>query len=293
MSNASFKRLSESTSLYEPNAKEVNASRGSIQAPNTILLFGWMGGSPRNIAKYTAGYQLLYPSARIVLVTSSLPDLLRTPAMMRQRAQASFPAIRSSENLQCQNGTGLLVHAFSNGGVMNLVAVSKYYRETQGSPLPARALVLDSAAGGDRFVREWKRWIKTLSVGLPRSRYVRWPAQLLIVVALGVLLGLRSLLGIENPAASARRGSNNDDLISSRGRRCYLYSEDDELIGWRDVEEHAASAVGKGWEVETNKFKGSSHVEHARVNAEGYWAAVKRTWDPQKYRAEIQQGKKK
>lgn len=142
-------------------------------------------------------------------------------------------------------------------------------------------------------MREWKRWIKTLSVGLPRSRYVRWPAQLLIVVALGVLLGLRSLLGIENPAASARRGSNNDDLISSKGRRCYLYSEDDELIGWRDVEEHAASAVGKGWEVETNKFKGSSHVEHARVNAEGYWAAVKRTWDSQKYRAEIQQGKKR
>jgi hypothetical protein len=74
-----------------------------------------------------------------------------------------------------------------------------------------------------------------------------------------------------------------EQMNSSKGtvkgsRRCYIYSDADDIIGTEDVEEHAKDAQQKGWAVELVKFQGSTHVGHYKQNPETYLAAIRRTW---------------
>ena len=64
-----FKRLNASTYIYEP---PTSPSPASSSAPDLILLPSWLDAAPRHIAKYTRGYQALYPSARILLITTAV-----------------------------------------------------------------------------------------------------------------------------------------------------------------------------------------------------------------------------
>jgi len=60
--------------------------------------------------------------------------------------------------------------------------------------------------------------------------------------------------------------------------RLYLYSTKDELIPYKDVEEHGLEAREKGVEVRMERFEKSSHVGHARVEGERYWNAIEEVW---------------
>lgn len=62
-------------------------------------------------------------------------------------------------------------------------------------------------------------------------------------------------------------------------RRTYIYGPDDVLIEWRDVEWHAKDAVNKGFKVRLEKFEGSAHVQHVRVDEDRYWRIARETWE--------------
>jgi hypothetical protein len=70
--------------------------------------------------------------------------------------------------------------------------------------------------------------------------------------------------------------------------RTYLFGEGDEVVWWRDVQEHAIeSAAGEKDGAEPGvgslvvRFKRTEHCAHAKgvVNGAVYWAAVRKTWD--------------
>jgi pimeloyl-ACP methyl ester carboxylesterase len=61
-------------------------------------------------------------------------------------------------------------------------------------------------------------------------------------------------------------------------RRCYIYSEEDDVIGWEDVEEHAREAQRNGWDVEFVKFRGSTHVGHFQKDPEKYRETIEKAW---------------
>lgn len=65
----------------------------------------------------------------------------------------------------------------------------------------------------------------------------------------------------------------------SECRRAYIYSEEDRLIDYRHVEEHAAAAAEGGYVPRMEKFSGSQHVAHARVDEQRYWGVVRGTWE--------------
>lgn len=60
--------------------------------------------------------------------------------------------------------------------------------------------------------------------------------------------------------------------------RLYLYSKADDMVSWKDVEEHATTAVSKGLNVSVECFEDTPHVAHARKYPDRYWAAVKKLW---------------
>lgn len=230
--------------------------------------------------RYSQKYNTLYPGARIIVVTSTLTDtpgfkMLRSSEDLKQRAEIPVIALLASTRNEADR---LLVHAFSNGGGMTLAAVSKAYRRLTGTVLPARIVVFDSLPGGDQFGSEFGRWVKAISVGLPKNPLVQWPATVLIVLVVIILLGMPSLFGLENAATQARRELNDENLISLKAKRLFLYSEADALIGAKDVREYASESASKGWDVETVNFGNSGHVRHAIVDSERYWDAVLETW---------------
>lgn len=61
-------------------------------------------------------------------------------------------------------------------------------------------------------------------------------------------------------------------------RRLYLYSEEDQLVYYKDLEQHAADAKKAGYSVWLEKFDGTPHVAHARKYPERYWKMVRDFW---------------
>lgn len=65
--------------------------------------------------------------------------------------------------------------------------------------------------------------------------------------------------------------------VKSAGR-LYLFSKTDDIISWRDIEEHAADARSKGYDVACEVFDDTPHVGHMKVHPEVYWGAIARRW---------------
>lgn len=67
--------------------------------------------------------------------------------------------------------------------------------------------------------------------------------------------------------------------MDARSPRLYMYSEQDEMVRWGDVEDHAAEGARHGLRVRLERFADSPHVAHARTDPARYWGAVGRTWE--------------
>lgn len=75
-----------------------------------------------------------------------------------------------------------------------------------------------------------------------------------------------------------RRRLNDPQLFSVRAPRAYVYSREDEMVGWRDVEGHVAEARERGYRARAELFEGSKHVAHMPMDSERYWRIVQEVW---------------
>lgn len=165
-----------------------------------------------------------------------------------------------------------------------------YKHATGGKPLRVSAMVLDSAPG----VAAPSKSLRALAYELPKMLVIRQIGYaLLAMMVWGGWVVRRLMLRMEDPfaftrratldkelviaaAASSDKGTGDDDDAAAVIKSCYIYSESDDLVPWKDVEEHAARAVAKGRKVDLEKFRGSPHVGHMKQDPDRYWAIVKR-----------------
>ncbi|KAI9825797.1 MAG: hypothetical protein M1832_000737 [Thelocarpon impressellum] len=266
MSLEAFRHLSPVVSLYEPPSSAPAPSHGD---PTTILLLSWADALPRHVAKYSAQYTTLYPGARIIMIPSTLPDLMfRSRATQRRRVAPAVAALLADD---ASNGS-LLVHLFSNGGAKTLNTVAHAYRDATGATLPVAATVLDSCPGRMSFQAS----MSVMTVGVPKNPLIRLPVLGLISIFLG-LLRLWKLAGRPNVIDRVRTDLLDKSLHLTEAPRCFIYSEGDRLVSWRDVEAHALEAEAVGWKVERIKMQGE-HVGHMRHDKLGYWDGVAKFW---------------
>lgn len=88
------------------------------------------------------------------------------------------------------------------------------------------------------------------------------------------MFGLR----MENPFETLWQGLKNMEKVNET-KRVYIYSENDDMVPWHYVEDHAVEARRIGLNVELEKFVGSGHVAHAKAgNNERYWRIVEQMW---------------
>ncbi|KAK7181775.1 DUF829-domain-containing protein [Paraphaeosphaeria sporulosa] len=236
-----------------------------------ILFFSWMGAAPKHIAKYTVAYRKLFPTARLVLVRNELADFFRNEATYSRLLTPAIDVVKQHVDA----GGQLLVHSFSNGGGNQLVEFAKAWTKREGSPLPMRAQMIDSAPGNG----DWRRSHKAMSTSLPRFWLWRLLGSATIHLFLAMLFVIAKLGRREPIMNIMRRQLNDPALFNRQAPRVYLYSKADEMVGHDEVEEHADQAEAQGWKVTRIRFEKSPHAGHIRENEGRYWGAVQRAWE--------------
>ncbi|MCJ1473767.1 hypothetical protein MMC13_002418 [Lambiella insularis] len=273
-----FTQLNASVHVYKPlssllNASDSNSTDYSVPAstaPDIILLLSWAGANIRHVAKFVPGYLELYPTAQIVLVTSSFTDFIygSRPGQKNQ-LKPVIEAIRSDAE------PVVLVHLFSNGGAHMLWRLAKLYKDHTGQLLPMNLLVLDSAPGWTTF----KRVANAISYELPEAWYLRLPSMLLVYFMLSLFCLVLATTGQVNIVDRVWKELNWPQLISVKAFRCYIYSRTDKLVWWKDIEGHVDEAEAKGYKVRTETFEGTEHIAHMRSDATRYWKIVEGAWE--------------
>ncbi|KAM5444743.1 hypothetical protein MferCBS31731_000198 [Microsporum ferrugineum] len=242
----------------------------------TIVILFWMDARLRYANKYISEYTKLAPNARILFVLTSSADLfLKTSeAAQTRRVQPAVDVLLSSATTATSPGLSsndqLYLHLFSNGGSVTLRSIALAYQKVTKKPLPLNSLIMDSCPGKSTFSGAYR----AVSYGLPKSSLPRFFAGIAVWVALLLAFTYYRVFRQEFPAELAWKASIDPELIDSRVKRCYIYSELDDLISWKGVEEHSHEAESKGYRVIREKFHGSPHVGHMRQDYRRYWDIV-------------------
>lgn len=266
-----MKPLSPNTFLYEPPSAAPDPN-----SPKLVALFSWMSAQDVHIAKYTSRYMALYPTARILLVKCPFIHTL-SPRISKREIRPAVSVVRALADATPRTETRpqLLLHVFSNGGATNLAKFYDLYAEADSRggrlQLPPHVTVYDSCPGGFH----WMRSYRALSAAFPRLLapfvhvFIGW------FWLLQVPFGRTGFFGRMWAALKQKA------LLQSEQRRVYLYSREDEMIYWGDVEKHANESKEVGFKVSKERFEGSQHVAHARLDGNRYWGAVKGLWEGQ------------
>jgi hypothetical protein len=259
------------TRSSEQNETKVEADAMTLDAvdvPALIILFPWFSASQSNCAKYIDAYRSIYPSADILLVFTSMKQLLWRPGRKAPDVRPAIPIIKAvaasmSEKDKTAETPLILLHAFSNAGSAMLARV----REAYGRPFPPHVTIFDSSPG----LYSFRRCLNGATSGLPRWLWVAvWPGSALITVSYAAYYAGRR--------DGFRYWFEMHNKVDGEVRRAYLYSGADEMIASSHVERHAQEAKSKGYDVRLEKFTGSRHVSHMRIDTTRYWTIVKDTW---------------
>ncbi|KAB8659319.1 hypothetical protein FH972_026208 [Carpinus fangiana] len=281
---ADFSKIGDWVYLLERRTSQRPASQTS---PSLIVLLAWLDASPRHTRMYIAHYSLRHPAARIVVVfTNKVHLFLHGQRAQLRRLQPVLDAIVAAQpaswsDLGNSMTNGILIHAFSNGGAMQLACLLRLHATKYSKPLSATMVVFDSCPG----VATYRRSVAALTYSLPRQRILALLVGSIVVSTLTLLFGLGILLrklGLRdnnNSILRMRSDLMDYDLLCTSTRLVYLYSHEDKMISGEDVENHMAEARRKGYNTTNERFHGSKHVAHAFTFPERYWTVVEGTWD--------------
>ncbi|KAM6492863.1 Eukaryotic protein of unknown function (DUF829) domain containing protein [Amanita muscaria] len=256
--------------------------------PTVLLFFAWMGAKLPHIFKYTNRYEKLYPSATQLLIRCEVINF-GTPQWFH--SSSLRPAIEALEALGCitsQNGTDkslekekpkhrILVHAFSNGGCLQLQTLSGKLMQYLGTNVTASAIIFDSCPGSGSL---------SSSINAVSSAINFMPLRILLIVCMYpfyfYLNVLRLVFGIPPILELIRTHTNRPHFLpwlTTSSPRLYIYSTKDDVIPWQEVESHAEDAERVYAVVKKEKFESSMHVAHMKHDPDRYWGAIKDLWN--------------
>lgn len=248
-----------------------------LHDPDVVVIYGWGDCQLKHLAKYAAGYRKLFPGAKQVVVLSPIAKAMFTTLEQRSRHMALvISAIGYDENTKPKT----LIHTMSNTGAINFAATLNEHLQTFKKAMPHELFVMDSTPGGTRLTwANLKRW--SLAMTLGTAKLFPWPMLVtqwiwgFFLLANSFLLFLRRQ---KHAGAWSRVAANDERFTVKTAQRLYMYSKEDPLIGYKDIEEHAEEAKKLGYVTHTKLFYGSGHVEHMRMHEDEYWAAIETSW---------------
>ncbi len=280
-----------------------------------VILCTWLGAARKHIAKYTALYRSIAPNARILLIESSFGILAST--FVRQQRFIKFvpaaaavldtvaeckhhfpphpkesangppddektgPQIRQSTPSSSQAQPKILLHVFSNGGMNSATHLLQVLRSRMDEPLVFTGMLFDSCPG--KGTSYWQSF-DAMVLSFPRNVVWRFLGALAVHCFL-IFMAIYVVCGNENPVTFWRR-MPLEESSPARGV-CYLYSKQDRMIQWIDIEQHAEEARSQGWRVKEILFEGSGHCAHLNMDRRRYLEAVNSIWESDRGDSEV------
>lgn len=274
--------IGEDIYLHEPSGNDSSGGPGTL-APALVVLCTWAGGAtPRRINKYLAQYRQLYPSSALLLITTSIPDTAFRPfRWIRHRLKPARRAIRqvlASEPRGTDDRPGILFHLFSHGGSNIGVQLSLAMREEADHGIAflssLRGIILDCSPGDDAFERSYRAAL----LSVPQNTIAQFVSGTLLYPSLSVLNGLQNA-GFIRAVRDLRLALNDPNTFGTNAKRLYIYSKEDVMVGWEDVQSHFEEARSQGYTADQVVFESGSHCTLMVEDADRYWKAVQRFWE--------------
>ncbi|KAF4977214.1 hypothetical protein FZEAL_6242 [Fusarium zealandicum] len=246
--------------------------------PEAIVIYGWGDGLAKHVNKYAEGYRVLYPYSKQIIILSPISQVMFTS--LEQRTEGVVPVLENLDQVLGDRKSSVLIHAMSNTGAISYGTTIKAFKDHNDSAFPHQLLVLDSTPGSPWLSRRTLGdWSRAMSLGT--AKWFPWPFAVTQFIWAGILLvngSYQWLTGTEPSGAFALRVIDDDTYETKDAKRLYLYSKEDDLISYEDIEMYVAESKQKGYEMRTELFEGTGHVGHMRRHPEQYWKAIGDAW---------------
>ncbi|CAL1696476.1 unnamed protein product [Somion occarium] len=250
----------------------------SEDGPDYVIVFGWMGAQLAHLRKYLDQYKTLYPDTNAILVISR-PEHFFHGTKKQEESLAPLLSYFKREGL-FDGKASLLVHAFSNGGAVQLTRLSTMIERSKQLGPRALAFVFDSLPGETSLSTA----VDAFTIGF-KGPVVKVIAYVAFALLFFVFHLVHTVTGAKFPIEQTRQILNDPHLLpgaSENTPRLYLFSDKDRLVPVTAVESHIADAKQLGLNVRAAKLLGSQHVQHSRTHPDEYWTAVRETWEKAK-----------
>ncbi|KAJ5359342.1 uncharacterized protein N7496_011755 [Penicillium cataractarum] len=278
-----FHTIGESIHLHESPAR----SLPDPASPSLVILCTWVGGAtPRRINKYLAQYQEIFPTSSLLLITTNVPDTAFRPlTWIRANLKPARNAINRIVGREIGQNTvesssrqrGILLHLFSHGGgnIASQLALSMKAEPDRGALFFSnlRTIILDCCPGDDTF----ERMYAATRVSVPQTPVAQFLGKTVMYPALAVVNGFQQA-GLVRAVKDLRDILNAPSTFGSTPRRLYIYSKEDIVIGWEDVQSHLEDAQNRGYSVGQVCFEQGPHCGLVMEDPNRYWDAVKNFW---------------
>ena len=292
--------LSDKITLYRPTSfptpTHPNNNNDDDDGPDLVIICAWFRALPKYTAKYLAAHHARHPRAQILLLRSNIADMLLTPystqrkrflsvvdlietlpcSHSQQESNSSQNETKNKKKNMKENEKKVLLHVFSNGGSNTAVQLASAWRQTHSSPLPVRAIVLDSAPGSSSLHLA----AKAITSSFPSQQ--RWWVTIFVYLFVLPLVALPAFFpsGQGYLIDFLRARLNDPAFFPKRAGRVYMASSGDGLVLMGDVEAHCKAAREAGYDgAEVVRFRGSGHVAHVREDGGRYWGGVWGVWE--------------
>ena len=266
-----MEKLGPLVSVYRP--PETPGSRSADKEPRLIIIGSWTDARDAHIAKYIVKYQSLYPTAQILLLKSTMAEIVR-PSRISPAMKPAIPVVRALSSSAQSSSPEVMIHIFSNGGSGSIANLYQQFATAAGPAerFPQHVTIFDSSPG----VFSIPHAVTFVNVSLsPIQRIIAAPVLYIWAIGWTILMALGVL---PNSLRDWGMAHNNKDNTTET-RRVYIYSPSDVIIDDKGIEAHAAHAKARGFCVRLEKYEGSAHVAHTRKDEKRYWEIVRRTWD--------------
>ncbi|KAK7429871.1 hypothetical protein QQZ08_003490 [Neonectria magnoliae] len=273
-----------SEQVFVRDGEDLDGEPLSPKQPRVVIIYAWGDAIPKHLAKYADGFRKLFPHAKQIAVLAPIFQAMRLN--LDQRTEKMVPVVKAAFPPEYQDGTdpnkdSVLVHVMSNTGGINYAATLNAYKQQFNRPLPHRLSILDSTPGSVVMTKaNLQRWSYAMALGT--AGWFPWPfvvTQCIWGVFLLVNRAIEHIVGREPAPLFSVRAMVNEELKHKTVKKLFLYSKEDQLILWSDIETNIAESRESGYNADGVLFDGSGHVGHMRAHPEKYWRAIKDAWD--------------
>ncbi|KAJ5983294.1 hypothetical protein N7481_005393 [Penicillium waksmanii] len=137
-----------------------------------------------------------------------------------------------------------------------------------------RGIILDCSPGDDAFERSYRAAL----LSVPQNTIAQFVSGTILYPSLSVLNGLQNA-GFIRAVRDLRLALNDPNTFGTDAKRLYIYSKEDVMVGWEDVQSHFEEARSQGYTADQIVFESGSHCTLMVEDADRYWKAVQRFWE--------------